>query len=68
MRSVVIVVVLPFLDLFTGMSQRGEQRLVEKLVPEASVDGEGGPAPETGPYSGPTLQKEHSHEPSHRGP
>jgi len=51
-----------------GMVQGREERLVQQLVPQPAVDGEDGPAPEKGPYAGPTLQKEQSHEPSHRGP
>ena len=68
MWAVVIVVVAPSRDQIPGVAQVGEQMLVEALVAQTAVDGEDGPAPEKGPYTGPTLQKEHSHEPSHRGP
>ena len=33
-----IVVVLPCLDLLAGIGQQGEQRLVEKLIPETPVE------------------------------
>ncbi|MBN2742107.1 MAG: hypothetical protein JXR35_14520, partial [Rhodobacteraceae bacterium] len=60
-----VVVITPRRDQTAGMTQVGEQMLVEAFVPEVAIDGEDGPAPEKGPYTGPTLQKEHSHEPSY---
>ena len=67
-RAFGVVILAPGRERDAGMVQGREQGLVQKLVPQAAVDGEDGPAPEKGPYTGPTLQKEHSHEPSHRGP
>lgn len=67
-RAVVIVVVAPCRNQTAGMAQGWEQVFVQALIPQAAIDGEDGPAPEKGPYTGPILQKEHSHEPSHRGP
>lgn len=54
-------------DHHPRVGQVAEHGLVEKFIPQTSVEGEDGPAPEMGPYTGPTLQKEQS-EPSHRGP
>lgn len=68
MGAVMVVVVAPCRNQMAGMAQGWEQVLVQALVPEAAVDGEDGPAPEMRPYTGPTLQKENFHEPSHRGP
>ena len=68
MGAVMVVVNAPSRDQLSGMAQIGEQVLVEALVAKAPIDGEDGPAPEMGPYTGPTLQKENFHEPSHRGP
>ena len=68
MGAVMVVVFSPRRDQAAGMAQVGEQVLVEAFVPEAAIDGEDGPAPDQGPYIGPILQKEYSHEPSHRGP
>ena len=63
-----VVVGDPVGNELAGMGKVAEQRLIQEFVPHPAVDGEDGPAPEKGPYTGPTLQKEHSHEPSHRGP
>ncbi len=68
MWAVVIVIDAPCRNHAAGMAQRREQVFVQALFAHPSIDGEDGPAPEKGPYTGPTLQKEHSHEPSHRGP
>lgn len=68
MGPVMIVVGAPCRNHSAGMAQRREQVFVEALLAHAPVDGEDGPAPDKGPYTGPTLQKEHSHESSHRGP
>ena len=68
MRPLGVVMDAPSLDLLAGVAQRAEPVLVQALVAEPAVDGEDGPAPEKGPYTGPALQKEHSDEPSHRGP
>lgn len=68
MRALGVVVVAPAADLLAGMSQGAEPVQVQAFVAELTVDGEDGPAPDKGPYTGPILQKEHSHESSHRGP
>lgn len=64
----VVVVVAPEGQFAAAISQAVEDFLVQAFVAQAAVDGEDGPAPEKGPYTGPILQKEHTHEPSHRGP
>ncbi len=68
MWPLLVVVGGPGADCGTGMGHVAEHSLVQKLIAHTAVDGEDGPAPEKGPYTGPILQKEHSHEPSHRGP
>ena len=68
MRAFGVVVGPPSRDQITGLDQVAKQGIVQKLVAHPAIDGEDGPAPEKGPYTGPTLQKEHSLEPSHRGP
>ena len=68
MGAMVIEIVTPRLDQLPGVAQVCEQVLVEALVSQAAVDGEDGPAPEKGPYAGPTLQKELSHDPSRHWP
>lgn len=44
-RANVVVVVFPCTQCGTCLSQRGEERLIEEFVAQASVDGEDGPAP-----------------------
>lgn len=66
--GVVVVVVALRLDQVAGVAQIGEQVLIEAFVTQPSIDGEDGPAPETGPYAGPTLQKELSHDPNRHWP
>ena len=68
MRAFGVVVGGPCGDHDAGMCQVAEHGLIERLIAYPTVDGEDGPAPEKGPYTGPILQKEHTHEPSHRGP
>lgn len=68
MRSDLIVVVSPKRQFSADVIESVENLLIQQLVSQTPIDGEDGPAPEKGPYTGPTLQKEHFHEPSRRGP
>ena len=68
MRPDRVVIIAPKRQLPAGVVQSIEDLLVQDFVAQAAIDGEDGPAPEKGPYTGPILQKEHTHEPSHRGP
>lgn len=68
MWAVMVEVCTPCRHQCAGMAQAVEQMFIQAFVGHRPVDGEDGPAPEMGPYTGPTLQKEHFHEPSHRGP
>ena len=65
MGSLMVVVFAPCRNQMASMVQAGEEVLVQALVPEPSIDGEDGPAPEKGPYDGPTLQEELSHDPNY---
>ncbi len=56
-RALLVVIIGPIRDLCPGMIEAEEQALIEQLVPHPAVDGEDGPAPDKGPYTGPTLQK-----------
>lgn len=56
-----VTVLSPGRECGAGMVQGREQRLVRELVRPPSIDREDGPAPEKGPYTCPSLQKEHSH-------
>ncbi len=47
----------PFRDGAAGMVEAKEEALVQEFIAHPPVDGEDGPAPDKGPYTGPTLQK-----------
>ena len=47
----------PLLDQNLGVLQAVENFGAEEFVPEPGVNGEDGPAPEKGPYNGPTQHK-----------
>ena len=68
MWSLGVVIDPPVFDDLSGFGEIAEDMLIQTLISQSAIDGEDGPAPEMGPYTGPTLQKEHFHEPSHRGP
>lgn len=53
----VVEVLTPVFDHDLRPLQRVEDFVIQQFIAQLAVDGEDGPAPDKGPYTGPTLQK-----------
>ena len=53
----VVEVLTPVFDHDLRLLQRVEDFTIKQFIAQLAVDGEDGPAPDKGPYTGPTLQK-----------